>query len=167
MACKLHRTRAVRHTATKGWDTLDGLAGNDKLTGDVGLDTFIISSGSDSITDFNNLGSAVGQEILQVGSNASVSATIKTAWTATGASFNYVTATVISSGLNIDLSAINQGKGWNLTNTGKTATLQGSMFNDVLTGGTATDYLSGGAGNDVLNGGKGVDNLTGGAGADR
>ena len=151
---------------TKGWDTLDGLAGDDKLTGDVGLDTFIISFGSDSITDFNNLGTGGGQEILQVSSSASVSATLKAAWTATSASFNNGAATLISSGMNIDLSAINQGQGWNLTNMGKTATLKGSMFNDVLTGGTATDYLSGGAGNDVLKGDKGVDNLTGGAGAD-
>jgi Ca2+-binding RTX toxin-like protein len=151
---------------TKGWDTLDGLAGNDKLTGDVGLDTFIIGAGSDSITDFNNLGTALGQEILRVISSTSVSATLKAAWTATSASVNNGTATLISSGLNIDLSAINQGQGWNLTNKSKTATLKGSMFNDVLTGGTGTDYLLGGAGNDVLNGGKGLDYLTGGTGAD-
>jgi len=132
----------------------------------AGDGTFIISSGSDSITDFNNLGTAVGQEILQVSSSATVSATLKTAWTATSTSVNNGTATLISSGLNVDLSAINQSQGWNLSNTGKTATLKGSMFNDVLTGGTATDYLLGGAGNDVLNGGKGVDYLTGGTGAD-
>jgi Ca2+-binding RTX toxin-like protein len=152
---------------TKGWDTLDGLAGNDKLTGDKGLDTFIISSGSDTITDFNNLlGTAVGQEILQVSSSASVSATLKAAWTATGASFNNGMATLLSAGSSIDLSAIDQGSGWNLTNTGKSTTFKGSLFDDVLTGGAATDNLIGGAGNDVLNGGKGVDHLTGGTGAD-
>jgi uncharacterized delta-60 repeat protein len=151
---------------TKGWDTIDGLAGNDKLTGDVGLDTFIISAGSDSVSDFNNLGTALGQESLQVSSSASVSATLKSAWTATSASSNNGTVTLLSSGLNIDLSAINQGQGWNLTNTGKTATFNGSMFNDMLTGGTGTDTLLGGAGNDLLNGGKGFDYLTGGTGAD-
>jgi Ca2+-binding RTX toxin-like protein len=142
------------------------LAGNDKLTGDIGLDTFIISSGNDSITDFNNLGTAVGQEILQVSSNASVSATLKTAWTATSTSVNNGIANLISSGSSIDLSAIDQGRGWNLTNTGKSTTFKGSLFDDVLTGSAATDNLIGGAGNDVLNGGKGVDHLTGGTGAD-
>jgi Ca2+-binding RTX toxin-like protein len=152
---------------TKGWDTVNGLAGNDKLTGDKGLDTFIISSGSDSITDFNNLlGTAVGQEILQVSSNASVSATLKTAWTATSTSVNNGIANLFSAGSSIDLSAIDQGRGWNLTNTGKSTTFKGSLFDDVLTGSAATDNLIGGAGNDVLNGGKGVDNLTGGSGAD-
>jgi Ca2+-binding RTX toxin-like protein len=151
---------------TKGWDTLDGLAGNDKLTGDKGLDTFIISSGSDSITDFNNLGTAVGQEILQVSSGATVSATLKAAWTATSTSVNNGIANLFSSGSSIDLSAINRGQGWNLTNTGKSTTFTGSVFDDVLTGGTATDYLFGGVGNDVLNGGKGFDHLTGGTGAD-
>jgi Ca2+-binding RTX toxin-like protein len=153
-------------TGTQGWDTLDGLAYNDKLTGGKGLDTFIISEGADSITDFNNLGTASGQEILQVSNGATVTASLLAAWTATSDSFNNGAASVISSGLDIDLSAISQGQGWNLTNKGHTVTFKGSMFDDVLTGGTATDYLLGGAGNDVLNGGKGSDYLTGGEGAD-
>ena len=152
---------------TKGRDTLDGKADSDKLTGGDGLDTFLISAGSDTITDFNALGkTATGQEVLQVANGATVTATVKAAWTATSASHNQGDATLITSGLSIDLSGITSGDGWILTNKGKATTLTGSLFDDQLNGGSGSDSLIGGAGDDTLAGGKGSDVLTGGADAD-
>jgi Ca2+-binding RTX toxin-like protein len=151
---------------SKGQDTLDGLAGNDKLTGDAGLDTFIISAGNDLIADFNNVRSDLGTEVLKVSSEGSVKAALKSDWTASSASFNNGAAILIGSGLDIDLSAIDQGRGWTLTNHGKAASFKGSMFDDVLNGGIGNDYLMGGDGDDTLNGGQGWDILSGGTGAD-
>lgn len=152
---------------TKGWDTLDGQTGDDKLTGGDGLDTFIISAGTDTITDFNALGkSATGQEVLVVAQSASVTATVKTVWTATSASSNSGDATLLTSGLAVNLSGITSGDGWIVHNTGKATTLTGSQFDDQLTGASGNDSLLGGAGDDTLSGGKGNDVLTGGADAD-
>lgn len=152
---------------TVGWDTLDGLAGNDKLSGKYGLDTFHISSGTDTITDFNLLGDDVGQEILQVDAGAKVIASLTAdAWIATSDSFNWGEAELRTKGLNVDLSEISTGHGWSIVNSGKAATLTGSMFADVLTAGAGADTLIGGDGNDLLIGTKLADVLTGGAGAD-
>jgi len=151
---------------TAGWDTLDGLGGDDKLTGGTGLDTFLVTSGYDKILDFNALTrGATGSEILQVSAGATADATLKSAWVATVDSFNQGAANLTTSGLGVDLSAISQGLGWNVTNKGKAATLTGTRFNDTITGGTGNDTLIGGAGNDVLAGGKGSDALTGGGGS--
>lgn len=154
---------------TKGWDTLDGKAGDDKLTGGSGLDTFRISAGHDTVVDFNALGKAwvgPGDEILQVEAGASVTATVKAAWTATADSFNFGEGLIYTAALEVDLSAITSGNGWNVVNKGRATTLTGSQFDDTLTGGAGNDLLAGGAGDDVLIGGRLADTLTGGAGAD-
>jgi Ca2+-binding RTX toxin-like protein len=143
------------------------LGGEDKLTGGTGLDTFLVTSGYDKILDFNALTrGATGSEILQVSAGATADATLKSAWVATVDSFNQGAANLTTSGLGVDLSAISQGLGWNVSNKGKAATLTGTRFNDTITGGTGNDTLIGGAGNDVLAGGKGSDALTGGGGSD-
>lgn len=154
---------------TKGSDTLDGKAGNDTLTGSDGLDTFIISAGSDTITDFNVVvknTEVFAYEVLQVAEGASVSATVKTDWMADSDSFNLGEATLVTSGKNIDLSAITSGHGWNVINKGKAIVLTGSQFDDVLRCGNSDDIVIGGAGNDTLIGGRGYDYLVGGEGAD-
>jgi uncharacterized delta-60 repeat protein len=151
----------------KTWDTLDGLGGDDKLTGGNGLDTFIVSAGRDTITDFNQLGKDVwGMEVLQVLIGAEAIANVRLPWMATASSYNSGTATLLSSGQDIDLSAINEGKGWTLTNKGKGVLFIGSQFDDVLVGATGVDNFYGNAGNDLLVGGKGSDFLTGGEGED-
>ena len=158
---------ADKLAGTAGYDTLDGKGGDDKLTGGAGLDTFLVTSGRDSITDLNLLTKgATGSEVLQVSAGATADATLKAAWAATADSFNAGTANIFTSGMSVDLSAVAQGQGWNVTNTGVATTISGSQFNDTLTGGTGNDLLNGGAGNDRLAGGKGSDVLTGGAGAD-
>jgi Ca2+-binding RTX toxin-like protein len=146
---------------------LDGLAGDDKITGGAGRDTFLISSGRDTILDFNALTKgATGSEVLQVSEGAVVDATLKAAWTATSNSFNDGTANLITKGMAVDLSGITEGLGWNVTNKGAATMITGSQFDDVLIGGSGSDQLLGGAGNDVLAGGKSFDILTGGAGND-
>jgi Ca2+-binding RTX toxin-like protein len=154
---------------TKGWDTLDGKAGDDVLSGGDGLDTFIISAGHDTVKDFNALGktwTGPGAEVLQVAAGASVSATLKAAWSATSDTFNFGDALITTSGLAVDLSGVTSGLGWDVLNKGKATTLTGSMFDDTLTAGSGNDVLQGGAGNDTLIGGKLADTLTGGVGAD-
>jgi Ca2+-binding RTX toxin-like protein len=152
---------------TAGYDTLDGQGGDDKLSGGAGLDTFLVTSGRDTITDFNLLTKgATGSEILQVSAGATTDATLKAAWTATADSHNKGTVNLLTTGMAVDLSAVTQGQGWSVTNKGVATTITGSLFNDVLTGGTGNDQLMGGAGDDILIGGKGSDSLTGGTGSD-
>ena len=152
---------------TAGLDTLDGMDGNDSLSGGAGLDTFVVASGRDTITDFNLLTKGTtGNEILKVINGATADATIKAAWTATADSFNDGTANIFTMGMQVDLSAITHGQGWNVSNQGAAGKIIGSQFNDVLTGGRGNDRLEGGAGNDLLIGGLGSDVLLGGAGSD-
>ncbi|WP_408598319.1 hypothetical protein [Limnohabitans sp.] len=151
---------------TPGFDTLDGLAGDDTLAGGLGLDTFLVSSGHDTILDFNCLTKgANGSEVLQVSAGAVADVRAFAAWTATADSFNDGIANLTTK-FSVDLSAINHGLGWNVTNMGTGTTIQGSQFDDVLVAGKGNVNLMGGAGNDVLYFGTGKNNLTGGSGAD-
>jgi Ca2+-binding RTX toxin-like protein len=121
------------------------------------------------VADFNALGRdwrGPGAEILQIEAGASVTATLKSAWSATSDSFNFGDALISTSALAVDLSGITQGHGWSVTNKGRATTLTGSQFNDTLTGGIGNDTLIGGDGADTLIGGKLADILTGGLGAD-
>lgn len=152
--------------ATQGADVIDGKAGNDTLTGRGGVDTFHISAGHDLVLDFNAVGQALGQEVLQVEAGAGVTAQIKRTWTATDASFNFGEGLLYTAGHDVDLSAITTGNGWSVTNKGKTAVLTGSRFDDTLVGGGGKDVLSGGDGDDLLVSGKGPTLMTGGQGAD-
>jgi Ca2+-binding RTX toxin-like protein/predicted nucleic acid-binding protein len=148
-------------------DTFDGLGGDDLLTGGDGLDTFLVTSGTDSIVDFNQVTAASkGSEILKVSAGAAATVTLKASWVATSDSFNLGTTNLNTSGQNVDLSLITLGGGWNISITGLPTTIKGSRFADVLTGGTGKDTLTGGAGDDRLVGGKGSDVLAGGVGSD-
>jgi len=112
---------------TAGYDTLDGQGGNDKLTGGAGLDKFLVTSGRDTITDFNLLTKgATGSEILQVSAGATTDATLKAAWTATADSHNEGIANLWTTGMAVDLSAVTQGQGWSVTNKGVGTTIKGS-----------------------------------------
>ena len=57
-----------------GDDTLRGGLGDDYLTGGEGRDTFIVESGTDSITDLNK-----GLDVLQVSAGATANATLNAA----------------------------------------------------------------------------------------
>ena len=147
-----------------GPNTLAGTAGNDKLYGLGGADTFLVGAGTDSITDLGN----GGADILVVASGAVANATINAAWTATASTSNSGVANISTSGLAVNLAAVTGGaSGFNVTYAGVATTLTGSAWADSLTGGVGNDTLNGGAGNDTLNGGAGNDSMTGGLGMDR
>jgi Ca2+-binding RTX toxin-like protein len=139
-----------------GNDTLDGGAGNDSLTGGAGADTFTVSAGTDIIADLSV------EDIFTVAANATVNATVSSAWTASSGITNAGTANLNSAGFAVNLSAATGGSaGFKLTNTAATATtLTGSNFADTLVGGAGADTLVGGVGNDTLTGAAGNDTFT-------
>ena len=145
-----------------GNDTLIGGLGNDLLTGGSGVDTFNVTSGTDVISDLG-LG---GTDILTVSANATASAALGAAWTASSMSINNGTELLTSAGYAVDLSKVTLGHGFSISNVGNAASFTGSGLDDSINGGSGNDVLIGGAGNDTLVGGTGNDLLTGGAGSD-
>ena len=158
-------TVAVTLTGSGRDDTLSGNVTGDKLAGGLGVDTFYLNVGSETVLD---LGKG-GQDVMIVGAGVTALATLGAAWTATSATVNHGTATIFTSGLAVDLSAATVDHGFNVTNTSTTvgANIIGSGAAETLTGSAAADTLSGGLGDDTLLGGAGNDVLTGGGGADR
>jgi Ca2+-binding RTX toxin-like protein len=142
-------------------DTLRGSTGNDELTGGSGGDTFLIDLGADTITDLGN-----GSDIVIVSAPASVSAIATVDWVATSDSKNDGLATVDANGKAVDLSAIAQGSGWQINNSGAGAVLEGSQLDDTVIGGGSDDTILGGLGNDTLTGGLGNDTFDVEAGTD-
>jgi len=148
-----------------GNDTLTGKAGNDSLSGGLGTDKFVVDAGTDTIKDLG-LG---GADSVLVSVGATAQATAVAGWTATSLTSNAGTASIASSGFNLNLAAATGPNGWQLSNAGNSqqVSLVGSEQSDSLVGGTAADTLVGGAGNDTLTGGAGADRLTGGTGVDK
>jgi hypothetical protein len=146
-----------------GNDTIEAIEGTHTISGGAGADYLIIQSSSVFISD---LGEG-GQDILNVGSKAIVTANVTSAWKATSATSNLGRLTISSNGKTVDLSAVKLGsQGFELLNTASSASLTGSFLSDTLTGGTGGDSLSGGAGEDTIVGGGGADLLRGGKGSD-
>jgi len=138
---------------TNGADVMNGGLGDDKLLGGTGLDTFIVNAGADTIYDFG----FGGQEILQVGLGATAKADVTCDWTATSATVNLGTATMVSTGANIDLSAVQSGNGFTLYAESGHGNLSGSGLADTLFASSEGNVLRGGDGNDSLQGGAGAD----------
>jgi Ca2+-binding RTX toxin-like protein len=149
---------------------INGMGGDDTLSGSWGLDTFKVTEGHDIITDFNMITSASTptklNEVLQVSNGAVADATLKGTWVATANSWNLGNANLVASGTVVDLSLITSGQGWKVTNVGAATKFIGSQYDDTLIGGMGRDTLLGGAGDDLLSGGVGLDTLTGGPGSD-
>ncbi len=125
------------------------------FTGGAGSDTFKIQRGSATITD---LGLDGLNEVLQISSDATATATVLGAWTATADTSNSGTASINTAGHNVDLSLATGSSGWTLTNTATTgAVLKGSGLVDTITGNTGNDSITGNAGADNLYGGIGDD----------
>ena len=157
-------------------DTVDGGAGNDSLWGGAGSDTFTISSGSDIVEDAGS-GDVV---VVTAGATATLIVLGTAGLTATAATLNSGTASVLSDAKTVDLTLVTGGSsGFSVKNTNASLakgalfkgsalgdTLLGANGNDTLLGNGGADSLDGGAGNDSLDGGAGADTLTGGAGAD-
>jgi Ca2+-binding RTX toxin-like protein len=135
-------------------DTLRGGTGDDTLTGNGGQDTFLVTAGTDSVTDLGQ-----GVDILRVSSGATARATVVAPWVASADSRNDGSALIVTTRHTVDLSAIQAGGGWTVSNVGAGGRFVGSALNDTMTGGTGDDTLVGWDGDDVLNGGDGVDLL--------
>jgi len=138
-----------------GTDILDGGANNDTLTGGDLIDRFLITAGTDSVTDLGN----GGADVLVVSALASVNATLALNWTANASSRNDGIANLFAMGKSVNLAAATGAKGWSVNNAGNAidVSLTGSGRDDTLTGGGGNDTLTGGAGNDTLKGGAGDD----------
>ena len=149
---------------------------NDQLEGGDCLDTFIITSGTDTIIDFNYLGANIdwrgkpapsGQEVLRVSKGATAVVYLRAPWTATSESMNAGTMNFNTPGKGMDLTALSALNGVKILNTGGAASLTGSVLGDTIVGGSGKDSIAGGAGADSLSGGVGNDELSGGLGNDR
>ena len=135
-------------TADQLFDTANSLA---TLIGGDGIDTFNVR-GIDTISD---LGKG-GADILSVSTGGIANANIDSAWTPTVDTINNGTMNINTSGLAVNLSAVNKGSsGYKITDTGGATKLIGSALGDLIIGGTGNDTLAGGLGNDTLTGNQG------------
>lgn len=129
-----------------GADVVDGAGGADSMLGGNGNDTFYVDNVGDQVVE--NVGE--GTDLV----NASVTFTL-------GANVENLTQTgtadIAATGNELN-NIINGNSGAN--------TLSGGLGKDLLVGADGNDLLFGGDGLDTLQGGNGADLLTGGAGAD-
>ena len=128
---------------------VEGLAGNDTLTGGSGADTLFGGDGDDRIvggTAFNQVNGNKGQDTI-------VGASHVGDWLLGGQGNDQIDAHA-SNGHNI----INGNLG--------SDSLTGGSGGDTLRGGQGDDLIVGGAGRDWISGDRGSDTLTGGGGAD-
>jgi hypothetical protein len=128
---------------------------NDQLEGGDCLDTFLITSGTDTIIDFNYLGANIdwrgkpapsGQEVLRVSKGATAVVYLRAPWTATSESMNAGTMNFNTPGKSMDLTALSALNGVKILNTGGAASLTGSVLGDTIVGGVGKDSIAGGAG---------------------
>lgn len=149
-----------------GGDIMVAGVGSDTLTGDDGVDRFILQSGAHHVTDLGN----GGADSFKISDAAIVDFDLFTDWQADSSSINGGSATIHTNGFVADLSQIvdTDGNGFTITSAGLTqsVTSTGSGLDDVLIGGSGSDHLGGSGGNDKLKGGLGNDTLDGGDGFD-
>lgn len=141
-----------------GSDTLDGGEGDDTLTGgDTGPDTFIVSAGTDQITDLNTA------DILVVASGATANANVNLNFTASADTTNDGSAVLTMGGATqVNLSAAAGSQGFTVNaNQLFDSTIIGSAQNDQLLGDAHDDLLVAGDGDDIIVGGNGSDVIGG------
>jgi Ca2+-binding RTX toxin-like protein len=133
---------------------VDGLAGNDTLTGGAGRDVLTGGDGNDTINggdDDDALAGGAGDDIIDGGAGND---TASYSSAGTGVFVNLALATAQDTG------------GAGLDSLAGVENLYGSDFEDTLLGDGEANKLRGQAGDDVLVGGGGNDELNGGAGVD-
>ncbi|MCA3653041.1 MAG: hypothetical protein IOC54_14560 [Methylobacterium sp.] len=145
-----------------GSDILIGGSGNDTLDGGAGTDTLVGGLGDDIYVVNDNIIAEVAIDIVTEGLNEGTDTvqTVLPSYTLGANVENLVyTGTTAFTGTGNTLNnAITGGAG--------NDTLSGGDGNDTLTGLGGNDTLNGGAGNDTLDGGAGTDTLVGGSGDD-
>jgi Ca2+-binding RTX toxin-like protein len=132
-------------------DTLVGGAAT-TLTGRGGNDQFVIAHASTIVADLGE-----GRDALQIRAGVSYRRTLDRPWTSGEGGRNDGQVIILAEGHDVDLSAVTDGLGWTLSNTGEAARLVGSQLHDTITGGADADTLSGSGGNDTLDGAGGDD----------
>ncbi|MCA0399196.1 MAG: cadherin domain-containing protein [Proteobacteria bacterium] len=174
--------------------TLDGLAGNDVLTGNDGANvTFIGGTGNDTLTGrngndvFRYTGGSGGMDIVDGGAGYDVieaTANNTTIGLASIADIEKITSggfanvrlqlgngddVIDSNAIVLEGIAVIRAGAGNDTIIGTAAndSLVGEDGNDTLYGGNGNNHLNGGRGDDTIVGGDGYDWIEGGAGADR
>jgi Ca2+-binding RTX toxin-like protein len=156
---------------TLGPVTLDGLAGNDKLTGGQGSDVMRGGLGNDKYIFF--AATAAQVDLVEEGVGAGVD-TLDFSKLAAGAPVTVDLSDPAAlaehgSGGTSRLVTTPSGQETNFENvTGGAGAdwITGNNANNSLSGGKGNDSIDGGEGNDVLNGGAGDDILRGGSGND-
>lgn len=159
-------------------DTLSGMAGNDVLSGGLGNDSLaggdgddmleggqdadVLDGGSDRVTLglAPESGSAYGDTVRYVGSNAAVTVDLA-ASTATGGHASGDTLVTVGGVSTIENVVGSSGYGDTLSGDARANRLSGLDGNDLIDGRAGDDVVAGGSGNDTLYGGDGVDALAG------
>ena len=134
---------------------LRGLAGNDRLSGGPGDNTFDVSRW----TGLATLAGAAGIDRVVSANDADFTLTDTSLVRSTGGAFTL-------SG--IERATLTGGLGDNVLDASAftgSVTLAGGEGNDTLLGGSGDDLLDGGLGTDVVSGGAGNDEIRGGGGA--
>ncbi|RRQ50906.1 beta strand repeat-containing protein, partial [Sphingorhabdus wooponensis] len=157
-----------------GNDLFYGGAGSNSYTGAAGQDSFRIGNNGaagelDEILDLSMTGSIADR--IQVKTGGAVEATATTQYTADSSTWNYGTATILTTNLNVNLLlAATDGDTFGYTIDGSASTvglaLRGSVDASRLIGGSGIDILQGNIEDDILIGGMGNDQLRGGDGND-
>lgn len=152
-------------TGGVGDDILIGGAGNDTLSGGDGNDTFLIgaSAGADSFnggSGFDTIRATADNAVITVSAITSIEAISSGGFV--GVQLNGSTAadTLNFAATVITNVSINAGAGADIvTGTSGNDVLNGDAGNDIISGGAGADTLNGGADNDTLDGGDGDDVL--------
>ncbi|QPI53076.1 hypothetical protein IV454_03500 [Massilia antarctica] len=147
-----------------GNDTLNGLAGADKLFGGLGNDVYIVDNVGDVVTEAANEGlDRVESSLsLTLADNVEVLTLLGSA-SVNGTGNALANLLIGSTGNNV----LNGGGGNDIMQGGAGVdTLTDSVGNNLFDGGAGNDTLTGGAGNEMLIGGAGNDSITSAAGAD-
>lgn len=131
-------------TANGAGDTLIG-GSSDTLVGGVGNDTFVVTTGAQTITNFGK-----GTDVLNVSVGATANITLAAAWTATAAIQDSGTVNLVTNSYNVNIANANSSVGWHITDNGTNAVLVGNNSGDVFSGGSG-DTLTGGTAADTFN----------------
>jgi Ca2+-binding RTX toxin-like protein len=153
-------------------ETIRGTAGDNIITGGIGLDKLFGLGGNDTISggqgaDILDGGGGTSDTLSYATSNAAVTVDLA-AGTSSGGhatsdsfqNFENILGSQFSDTLTGD------DKGNTFIGGSGIDSMRGGLGRDVLVGGTGNDRMVAGIGNDFLSGEIGIDTLTGGAGAD-
>jgi Ca2+-binding RTX toxin-like protein len=138
-----------------GNDIIDGAGGADTMYGGMGNDTFYVDNPGDQVIENAGEGTDLVNTSIDYTMTANVENLTQLGTADLSATGNALANTITGNSGN---NSFHGGAGGDL--------IQGNDGNDIIYGEDQSDFLQGGNGNDTLIGGAGNDQLTGGAGAD-